>query len=118
MPPANSVAGVVYVVPSVVAAAAQPAQFPTAGLVGKDDCAAAIKIRYPALPATAVQVNVGGIATPVAPFTGAVRVGAGNVAPIVKLKMFDHAAVPLLEVGSMACTSQKYSPAVRGLDGV
>ena len=78
----------------------------------------AIRIRYPALPATVVQVNMGGRKTPVAPFAGAVSVGAGNVAPMVKLKMFDHAAVPLLEVGSMACTSQKYGPAARGLGGV
>jgi len=75
--------------------------------VGRADGVVAIRTRYPALPATVVQENVGVSETPVAPFAGEESVGAGNVVPAVKLKMLDHAAVPLVEVGSMACTCQK-----------
>jgi hypothetical protein len=57
---------------------------------------------------TDVQVKVGVSETPVASLAGAVSVGAASVGPVVvKLKMLDHAAVPLLEEGSRACTCQK-----------
>lgn len=49
---------------------------------------------------------------------GVLRVGAGRGVPVVKLKIVDHAAVPLLDEGSMACTCQKYVPAAKGLGGV
>jgi len=75
--------------------------------VGSADCVVAIRMRYPALPATALHVKAGGSETAMAPFTGAVSAGAGKVVPAVKLKMFDHAAIPVLDVGSMDCTSQK-----------
>jgi len=91
----------------VVAAKEHPPQTPAAGFVGRTYRVVAIRIRYPALPATAIQANVGGDATPVAPFAGAESVGAANNVPMLKLKTLDHAAVPVLAVGSMACTCQK-----------
>ena len=56
---------------------------------------------------TVVQVKVGGSERAVAPLAGAVSVGAAKVpSVVVKLNMFDQAAVPLLEEGSIACTCQ------------
>ena len=64
-------------------------------------------------------MNVGGRESAVAPATGEDSVGAGSVPPVVvKLKMFDQAALPLLEEGSIACTCQKYVPTARALGGV
>jgi hypothetical protein len=57
---------------------------------------------------TVVQLKVGVSETPVAPLAGAVSEGAASVGPVVvKLKMLDQAALPLLEEGSRACTCQK-----------
>jgi len=61
---------------------------------------------------------VGGSATFRLFVAGVLRVGAGRGVPVVKLKIVDHAAVPLLDEGSMACTCQKYVPAAKGLGGV
>ena len=91
----------------VVVPSEQPLQAPTVELVGSTDWLVATRIRYPALPLTEVHEKVGGSVTPDAPLAGTESVGAERVdPPAVKLKMVDHAAVPLLDVGSMACTCQ------------
>jgi len=57
---------------------------------------------------TALQLKLGGTETPVAPLAGAVSAGAAKAGPaVVKLKTFDHAAVPRAADGSRACTCQK-----------
>jgi hypothetical protein len=47
-------------------------------------------LRYEVAPVTHDQPKVGSVATPVAPFPGAKRVGAGNVESVVKLHCPDQ----------------------------
>ena len=51
---------------------------------------AATIIRYEVAPVTVDQLKVGSVVTPVAPFAGAKRVGAGNVESVVKLHCPDQ----------------------------
>lgn len=49
--------------------------------------------RYDVAPAEGLQLNVGLVETPVAPFAGEVNVGAPS--PVVKLQVGDQLLVPL-----------------------
>jgi hypothetical protein len=70
----------------------QVGQLSELGSVGNPLALGATKMRYPALPVTALQLKAGVVETPVAPFAGALNVGAGRfeLPLVVKLKMLDQ----------------------------